>query len=320
MRKILVTTNVPAELLDQYKDFEITIPEQRLTYDEVSEIIADYEAVLGFGLRVNDALLEKGKNLKAVANFGVGYDNIDVKAATARGIAVVNTPTQVTDATAEHTIALIVATMRNIARFDREVRQNLWKPPFMMNGMASVNGSTLGIVGFGRIGKAVCRKAQGLGMNVIYYDPYRSTEEVEKEYNVTYCEFEELVRTADCVTLHLPYTAENHHLFGAETFRMMKPDAFFINCARGPIVDEAALAEALRNNVIRGAGLDVYENEPKVSEELKVLDNVTLTPHAASATKKARIGMLHEAMDGLTGVLNGQEVPNVVNRRELAEK
>ena len=318
--KILVTTNVPAELLEKYKEFEITIPEKRLVYDEVSEIAGEYDAIMGFGLRVNEALLEKGKNLKAVANFGVGYDNIDVKAATARGIAVVNTPTQVTDATAEYTIALIVATMRNIAKFDREVRQDIWRPPFMMNGMASVNGSTLGIVGFGRIGKAVCRKAQGLGMNVIYYDPYRSSDEVEKEYGVTYVEFEELVRTADCVTLHLPYTPENHHLFGEETFKRMKPDAFFVNCARGPIVDEAALAAALRDNVIRGAGLDVYEHEPKVSEELKVLDNVTLTPHAASATKKARIGMLHEAMDGLTGVLKGIDVPNVVNRKELAEQ
>ncbi|MBQ6222911.1 MAG: hydroxyacid dehydrogenase [Solobacterium sp.] len=320
MMKILVSTNVPAELLEMYKDFEITIPDHRLTYDAVSEIAEQYDAILGFGLRINDTLLEKGKNLKAVANFGVGYDNIDVKAATARGIAVVNTPTQVTDATAEHTIALIVATMRHIAKFDREVRQNIWKPPFMMDGMASVNGSTLGIVGFGRIGKAVCRKAQGLGMNVIYYDPYRSSEEIEKEYGVTYCGFEELIRNADCVTLHLPYTAENHHLFGAETFRMMKPDAFFVNCARGPIVDEEALAAALRDHVIRGAGLDVYEHEPKVSEELKALDNVTLTPHAASATKKARIGMLHEAMDGLTGVLSGKDVPNVVNHRELAER
>ena len=318
--KILVTTKVPAELLEKYNDFEITIPEKRLVYDEVSEIAGEYDAIMGFGLRVNEALLEKGKNLKAVANFGVGYDNIDVKAATARGIAVVNTPTQVTDATAEHTIALIIATMRNIAKFDREVRQDIWRPPFMMNGMASINGSTLGIVGFGRIGKAVCRKAQGLGMNVIYYDPYRSSDEVEKEYGVTYVEFEELVRTADCVTLHLPYTPENHHLFGEETFKMMKPDAFFVNCARGPIVDEQALAAALRDNVIRGAGLDVYEHEPKVSEELKVLDNVTLTPHAASATKKARIGMLHEAMDGLTGVLKGIDVPNVVNRKELAEQ
>lgn len=318
--KILLTTTVPAELVEKYAGFEITVPDHRMSYEEVSEVAAQYDAILGFGLKTDAALLDRGENLKAVANFGVGYDNIDVAAATARGIAVVNTPTKVTDATAEHTAALIFATMRNIAKFDREVRQGIWNAPFMMDGMASVNGSVLGIVGFGRIGKAVCRKAQGMGMQVIYYDPFRSSAETEAEYQVTYCGFEELLQTADCVTLHLPYTKDNHHLFGKEAFEMMKQDAFFVNCARGPIVDEEALAQALRDGVIRGAGIDVFEHEPKVSDALKELDNVTLTPHAASATKKARIGMLLEAMDGLTGVLEGTDPSNVVNEKELAGK
>jgi glyoxylate reductase len=188
----------------------------------------------------------------------------------------------------------------------------------MLDGMISVSGSVLGIVGFGRIGKAVCRKAQGMGMQVIYYSRTRNSAETEAEYQVRYCSFEELLRTADCVSLHVPYTKESHHLFGKEQFAMMKKDAFFVNCARGPVVDEEALAQALKDGVIRGAGIDVFEYEPKVSDALKELDNVTLTPHAASATVKARTGMLLEAMDGLTGVLEGTDPANVVNRKELA--
>ena len=316
--KILLTRDVPVQLLEKYSGFEITVPDHRMDYEEVKEAAAQYDAILGFGLKTDAALLDQGKNLKAVANFGVGYDNIDVEAATARGIAVVNTPTQVTDATAEHAAALIFATMRNIAKFDREVRKGIWNPPFMLDGMASVSGSVLGIVGFGRIGKAVCRKAQGMGMQVIYYSRTRNSAETEAEYQVRYCSFEELVRTADCVSLHVPYTKESHHLFGKEQFAMMKKDAFFVNCARGPVVDEEALAQALKDGVIRGAGIDVFEYEPKVSDALKELDNVTLTPHAASATVKARTGMLLEAMDGLTGVLEGTDPANVVNRKELA--
>ncbi|MBO5504144.1 MAG: NAD(P)-binding domain-containing protein, partial [Lachnospiraceae bacterium] len=245
--KILLTRDVPTQLMEKYVGFEITVPDHRMSYEEVCEAASQYDAILGFGLKTDAALLDLGKNLKAVANFGVGYDNIDVEAATARGIAVVNTPTQVTDATAEHAAALIFATMRNIAKFDREVRQGIWNPPFMLDGMASVNGSVLGIVGFGRIGKAVCRKAQGMGMEVIYYSRTRNSAEIEAEYQVKYCSFEELLRTADCVSLHMPYTKESHHLFGKKEFEMMKNDAFLVNCARGPVVDEEALAQALRD-------------------------------------------------------------------------
>ena len=154
-------------------------------------------------------------------------------------------------------------------------------------------------------------------MNVVYYDKFRASEEVEREFDVTYLDFDEVLRTADCVTLHMPYIPENHHLFSAETFRKMKPTAYFVNCARGKIVDEAALAAVLREKGIKGAALDVFEDEPNVNPELLKLDNVTLTPHIASLTMKARLGMCGEALAGITGVLQGEKPYNVVNPQTL---
>ena len=321
MDKILISEWVPAQCLAPYQDeFLFTLPDEdkhAFTYEELLDQIPDYDGCLILDNAGDRRLLEAGKKLKVIANFGVGYDNIDWKYATEIGLPVVNTPTQVTEATAEHTATLIVSAMRGIARYDREVRAGIWKSPNFSDCDTQIEGATLGILGFGRIGKRVCRKMQGFGMNVVYYDKFRASEEVEREFDVTYLDFDEVLRTADCVTLHMPYIPENHHLFSAETFRKMKPTAYFVNCARGKIVDEQALAQALREKVLKGAALDVFEDEPHVNPELLKLDNVTLTPHVASLTMKARLGMCQEALEGITNVLKGEKPYTVVNPQVL---
>lgn len=321
MQKILISEWVPAQCLVPYEGkFSFTLPsaeKHAFSYEELLEQIPDYDGCLILDNDGDRRLLDAGKKLKVIANFGVGYDNIDWNYATQIGLPVVNTPTQVTEATAEHTATLIVSAMRGIARYDREVRAGIWKSPNFSDCDTQVEGATLGILGFGRIGKRVCRKMQGFGMNVVYYDKFRASREVEKEFGVTYMDFDQVLQIADCVTLHMPYIPENHHLFSAETFRKMKPNAYFVNCARGKIVDEAALAAALRDKVIKGAALDVFEDEPNVNPELLKLDNVTLTPHIASLTMKARLGMCGEALAGITGVLQGEKPYNVVNPQTL---
>ena len=321
MQKILISEWVPAECLAPYEGkFSFTVPsaeKHAFSYDELLEQIPEYDGCLILDNNGDRRLIDAAKNLKVIANFGVGYDNIDWKYATEIGLPVVNTPTQVTEATAEHAATLIAAVMRGIARYDREVRAGIWKSPNFSDCDTQIEGATLGILGFGRIGRRVCRKMQGFGMNVVYYDKFRASNEVETEFGVTYMEFDDVLKFADCVSLHMPYIPENHHLFRAETFKKMKPTAYFVNCARGKVVDEPALAAALRDGVIKGAGLDVFENEPNVHPELLKLDNVTLTPHIASLTMKARLGMCREALSGITGVLNGEKPNNIVNPQVL---
>lgn len=319
MKKILISRPVPQECLEQYEGkFEFTVPQEPMTYDEVQEVIADYDAYFIINNKGDKNILDKAAKLKVIANLGVGYDNIDWKYATQKGIAVVNTPTQVTDATAEHTVALIASAMRGIARFDKEVRKGIWDSPIFSDRNTELNGRTLGIIGFGRIGKAVCRKAQGLGMKVIYYDKFRAPVQVEEEYNTAYTSFEDVLRSSDCISVHMPYLPENHHLFDKSAFEMMRPGAYFVNAARGPVVDEEALAEALEKGAIKGAGLDVFEFEPKIHPKLLELDNVTLTPHIASCTMGTRINMCLEALSGITKVLEGETPYNVVNPEVLA--
>lgn len=323
MKKILITGWVPDSCLAPYQgEFAFTLPkkgEPVLNQDQIGEIIGEHDAffIVDDDNTARKELLDKGKQLEAVANLGVGYNNIDWKYATEIGLPVVNTPTAVTESTAEMAVALILSAMRGVARFDREIRKGVWLSPIFPEREDDVFGKTLGVVGFGRIGKRVCRKAQGLGMKVVYHDPFRSPADVEKEFGVTYLAFDELLKTSDCVTLHLPYTPEVHHMFNADAFAKMKNSAYFINAARGQIMDEKALAAALRSGKLKGAGLDVFEDEPTVSKELLALDNVCFTPHAGSGTMGARVGMCVEALRGIAGVLRGEKPSNVVNPQVL---
>ena len=317
-QKILIDYPVPEECWAPLaEEFDVTVSTEAVTREELLESIGEYDGLFNYIQRIDTEVFERGKNLTVVGNNGVGYDNVDVKAATERGIPIVYTPNEVTEATAEHTCALIVSVMRNVARFDREIRNHVWNAPIFPTLPTQVEGSVLGILGFGRIGKRVCKKMQGMGMEVIYYDAFRASPEVEAEYGVTYKSFDEVVAEADCLTLHMPFTPENHHIINADVFAKMKPEAYLVNAARGPIVDEEALYEALVSGQIKGAGLDVFENEPHPLEKLLTLDNITMTPHVASGTWKTRVGMANEGLSGVAAVLRGEKPYNVVNQEVL---
>lgn len=320
-QKIIISKWIPEECLAPYLDeFDFTMPQFQggeYSHEEIMEMIPEYDGYLDVDRYAPKEFFDRATKLKAIANFGVGYDKIDWKYATEIGMPVLNTPTQVTEATAELSIALMMAVMRRVPLYDRETRKHIWASPLFSDLNTLIYGSTLGIIGFGRIGKAVCKKAKGLGMEVVYYDKYRASEEVEKEYGVKYMPMEELIKISDCVSLHAPYFPENFHMFNAETFAMMKPGAYFINAARGKLVDEVALCEALKNGVIKGAGLDVYENEPEIYEGLLELDNVVMTPHIASLTMRSRVNMAKEALEGLVTILRGGIPHNVVNPQVL---
>lgn len=265
--------------------------------------------------RVDGELLDAaGSGLKIVANHAVGFDNIDLAECTRRGVLVTNTPDVLTEATADLAWALILATVRRVAEGDRLVRSRtpwIWGPQMMLGH--DLYGKALGIVGCGRIGRAVARRAAGFGMRILYTDAIRLPTEVEREIGVEWREWIDLLAEADVVSVHVPLTQETRHLFGADAFRRMKPTAVLVNTARGPIVDEHALADALRANEIFAAGLDVYEREPAVAEALLDLDNVTLLPHLGSATIETRTAMGLLAVENLLAGLSGQRPRCLVN-------
>ncbi|MGQ9476997.1 MAG: 2-hydroxyacid dehydrogenase [Candidatus Bipolaricaulia bacterium] len=263
--------------------------------------------------RIDREVLEAGKALKVVANVAVGYDNIDVQAASELGIMVTNTPEVLTEATADLTFGLILAVARRIVEGDKLVRRggfHGWELDLLLG--AEVHHKTLGIVGLGRIGQAVARRASGFGMEILYYDPVRRPE-LEQELGAEFVGLEELLRRSDFVSLHLPLMPQTRHLLGKRELELMKPTAFLINVARGPIVDEAALVEALKAGRLAGAGLDVFEHEPEVHPELLELANVVLTPHIGSAGRETRVKMAIMAVENVFAALSGRRPPNLVN-------
>jgi lactate dehydrogenase-like 2-hydroxyacid dehydrogenase len=263
--------------------------------------------------RIDAEVLDAAKGCKVFANCAVGYDNVDVPAATARGIAITNTPGVLTDATADLTWALIFAVARRIVEGDRYVRGGEfkgWAPMLLLGG--DITGQTLGIVGAGRIGQAVARRSVGFQMKVLYTDP-SARQELEREVGARRVELDELLRESDFVSLHTPLVTETRHLIGRRELSLMKPTAYLINAARGPIVDEEALVEALRDKRIAGAGLDVYENEPALAPGLADLPNVVLLPHLGSASTQTRTRMATMAAENLLAVLEGRIPPNLVS-------
>ncbi|MFT8889924.1 MAG: NAD(P)-dependent oxidoreductase [Ethanoligenens sp.] len=318
MKKILITSGIPAECIEPFKNLvELTMPSKEgesYSQEELLALVPKYDALFCVGAKAGKELLDTGAKLKAVANFGVGYDNIDWKYATEKNIFVVNTPQAVLQPTAEFTVALILAISRGILLYDRKLRrEKRCSSERFFNRDLLLYGKTLGLLGFGRIGKAVAQKCQGLGMSVIYYDPYRLPEEKEKELQATYMPREEVIANADVLSLHMPYTPENRHLINYDCITTMKPTAYLINAARGPIIKESDLVRALQEKRIRGAAIDVFDNEPDVSDELLALDNVVITPHVASCIFESRVGMAQEALSGLVSILQGKRPPNVAN-------
>jgi glyoxylate reductase len=265
-------------------------------------------------LRVDEALLSRLPRLRAVCNVAVGYDNIDVPAATRRGVWVTNTPDVLTGATADLAWALLLAAARRVAEGDRFVRAGRWKrwDWTMLRGV-DVHGKTLGIVGAGRIGQAVGRRAVGFSMQVLYASRERKPG-FERETGARRVPLDRLLRESDFVSIHLALTSETRGLIGARELGLMKPTAILVNTARGPIVDEAALVRALRSGGIRAAGLDVFEREPAVHPGLLRLENVVLCPHIGSATDETRRAMYETALRNLAAILAGRRPPHPVNR------
>jgi glyoxylate reductase len=316
--KVLVTAKMPAEVISlierehQVEGYAEDIPMER---QRLLHSIRDKEGLLcTITDRIDAEVLERAPALKMIANYGVGFEHIEVPAATRRSIPVSNTPGVLTDATADLAFALVLATARRIVEGDKRVREGkftYWAPmPFLGQ---EVNGKTLGIVGLGRIGQAVARRARGFGMRVIYYRRTPLEPAAEKELQVSYAPLPTLLREADFVTLHVPLTPETRHLISTPELALMKPTAYLINTARGPVVDEAALVEALRRGQIKGAGLDVYEKEPQLSPGLAALENVVLLPHVGSATIETRTRMGLMAAENLLAGLRGERPPNCLN-------
>jgi glyoxylate/hydroxypyruvate/2-ketogluconate reductase len=270
--------------------------------------------------RIDAEVLAACPQLKIVANMAVGYNNFDVAAMTAAGVLGTNAPDVLTETTADFGFALLMATARRVTESEHFLRAGQWtKWSYDMFSGSEVHGSTLGIIGMGRIGQGIARRgAHGFGMNVIYHNRSRLTPELEAECRARYVGKDELLRTADHVVLVLPYTPASHHTIGAAEIALMKPTANLINIARGGIVDDAALAVALRDKRIAAAGLDVFEGEPRVHPALLTVPNVVLTPHIASATLPTRMAMAHLAADNLIGYLTEGKPLTPLNPQVLA--
>jgi gluconate 2-dehydrogenase len=265
--------------------------------------------------RISADVIDASPKLKAVCNMAVGYNNIDLDAATRAGIMVTNTPDVLNETTADFAWALLMATARRVTEAEHWLRAGKWEK-WRYDGFlgADIHGSTLGIIGMGRIGQAVARRSLGFNMRVIYHNRSRLPKELETQANhALYVSREELLRTADHVMLALPYSPQLHHTIGASELALMKPGATLVNIARGGIVDDAALIAALRARRIASAGLDVFENEPAFNPGFLTLSNVVLTPHIASASEPTRRAMANCAADNLIAALSGQQPPNLLN-------
>lgn len=306
--KILFTYDMFREGFSSLEErYEITFPEGRdFTYQEILERIPEYNVLCSmFDFPVNKELIDQAPRLQLIANYAVGYNNIDVAYAVEKGITVANTPGPVTAPTANLALGLILDTARRITECDRKLRtlEKQMKIGILENLGVHITGQTLGIIGMGRIGKALCKRACACGMEVIYHNRRQLSLEEETTLNVTYVTKEELLSKADFVSLNAPYTPETFHLIGEKELNLMKPSAILINTARGPLVDEHALVKALQEGKIRAAGLDVFEFGDYPLPELLALDNVVLTPHIGTQTTHARLEMARVVSDNVIGFI-----------------
>jgi lactate dehydrogenase-like 2-hydroxyacid dehydrogenase len=316
-RSIFVTWPMEAEaraILERVGTVHTSHTEHELPVDDLSRRVADCEAIIPMGVHpIPETILAAAPRLRVVAVAAVGYNIVDVAAATRRRILVTNTPGVLTDTTADMAWALMLGVARRVPESDRFIRAGKWTGVYWSQLLGTdVHGATLGIIGLGRIGQAIARRAQGFGMQVLYHNRKRDPEaerSVAAEYRLT----AELLREADFVVLSIPLSPESRHLIGAAELALMKPTAFLVNVARGPVVDEAALVDALRAKRIAGAGLDVFEDEPKVHPGLLELENVVLTPHIGSASRATRLRMATRAAENCVAALEGHRPPNLVN-------
>lgn len=321
--RILVTRKVPSAALDllyQACEVQLDPDDQHLAPSALRRAVADKVGLLCVVTDKIDAqLMEMAPGLKVVSNVAVGYDNVDVQAATRHGVVVTNTPGVLTATTADLVWGLLLAIARRIPEGDRYIRAGQWQEWKLMTMVGcDVYGQTLGIVGMGRIGQAVARRARGFGMQVLYHNRNRLDDALEAGLEATRVELPELLQQSDFVSLHVPMTRETVHLIGEAELRRMRPTSYLINTARGAIVDESALIRALTEGWIAGAALDVFEHEPEVPFALRQLDNVVLVPHIGSASMATRIRMAVMAAQNLLAVLRQERPPHVVNPQVYA--
>ncbi|MBI3290487.1 D-glycerate dehydrogenase [Candidatus Microgenomates bacterium] len=316
--KIFITRSVPGLNVDTLKTVGevVASPNDRpIALEELVEGIRDADALLCLLTdHIDDKVLENAKNLKIIANYAVGFDNIDVESATKRGILVTNTTCdEVSESVAEFTWAAMLTLSRRIIEGDEFGRKGAyrgWEPDLFLG--RDVYGKTLGVIGLGRIGTMVARRAKGFSMNVLYNKRERD-EAAEAELGIKFAELDTLLANSDFVSLHVPLTSETRHMISGPELSKMKPTGFLVNTARGGVVDEHALVGALKSGKIAGAALDVHENEPEMNPELLMMENVILTPHIASATVEAREKMTELAVDAIVKTLGGDKPENLVN-------
>lgn len=329
MQKIFVTRNIPGDYPSKLKDagFDVEVSQKGgvLTTEELLAKIRGVDGILSLLTDKidGDVMDAAGPQLKIISNYAVGFDNIDIPAATKRGIVVTNTPSnEVNEAVAEHTWALILALARKIVESDEFVRNQGyfagsggykgWEPDLFLG--PSVKGKTLGIIGLGRIGSMVASKARGYDMQVLY-NKHEPDPEVEKELGIKFASLEDILKTADFISLHVPLTDETRGMINGQSLAKMKKSAYIINTARGPIVDESDLIDALEKNVIAGAALDVFESEPNVNPKLIGMPNVIMTPHIASATFEARNKMGEQSIQAIIDLFKGDKPENLVDEK-----
>jgi gluconate 2-dehydrogenase len=322
---ILITRTLDATLVDELRrHFEVDDSQKRDGPHSAEELrlrLADKDGVLLFADRIDAATLDAAPRLKAVCNITVGYNNVDVEACTARGILVTNAPGVLDDTTADMTWALLLAAARRIAESDRWLRAGNWKGmKFSDRFGLDVHHATLGILGMGRIGRAVARRAAGFDMRVIYHNRTRLDPALEQATGARFVGIDELLAEADFLSLHLPYTEASRNIIGEAELARMKPTAILVNASRGGLVDEDALIDALREGRIAGAGLDVFDGEPKVNSGFLGLDNVVLAPHMGSATRATRLAMARLGIANLVDALAGAVPRCLVNPEALARR
>ncbi|MBR5511695.1 MAG: NAD(P)-binding domain-containing protein [Bacteroidaceae bacterium] len=314
--RVLITYNIYRDVYKEVlKDFDIIMPAEGIEtfkYEDVLPVVDSFDAILSmWNFPIDQQLLDAAKNLKIVSNYAVGYDNIDVVHATRCGVVVANTPDPVTEPTADIAMGLMLSLMRRIVDCDNMLRAKELKWGIMNNLGTSLSGKQLGIIGMGRIGKAVARRALACGMSIVYHNRNRMSAIDEKLYNAKYVSLDELIETSDVVSLNAPLTSETYHIIDANRLAQMKRDAFLINTARGPLVDEKALIEALKNGTIKGAGLDVFETGDNVCDELLALPNTVLVPHIGTQTVETRREMAEFAATNILNFFNGGKVAQV---------
>jgi len=309
-------------ILDQHFDVDYWKPSERISREELLKRVADKEGLVCLLTeKVDDELLTGAPKLRIASTVSVGYDNIDVAACTKHKVVATNTPGVLDDTTADFAWTLLMAIARRLLEGDAWMRSGTW-PGWDLDQLVGgdIWGKTLGVLGFGRIGRGVARRSRGFEMRVLYSDAVRASAEVEKELNAEFVDRDRLFRESDFISVHVPLLPDTRHLISKDNLEKMKRTAFLVNTSRGPVVDEAALAEALENKKIAGAALDVFEHEPKVHPALLMRKDVILTPHIASASVETRTKMAVMAANNVVALFEGRRPPNALNADALGMK